>query len=155
MNRNAVGGVVVQGHRLASAIDGNSPFGAGTIVLQMPIFKERGLDLADCFPGTLNVSIEPYVREIRIPEPRFRAVKWHADYPPENFFFSACRVIFQGKAHEGWVYYPDPKTKQAHFQTPSLFEIIAPRIPNIAYRDKVIVEVNPKEIRIYAPQSAA
>lgn len=144
----AIGGIVVKGHRLASGIDGNSPFGRGTIELQAQIFRERGLDLTHCFHGTLNVSIKPWVFEMKAQEPTFRNVKWHENYGPENFFFSACRVIFRGNMYEGWVYYPDPRTKEAHQHDPSCLEIIAPRVPDIAYCDAVIVQVNPQEILI-------
>lgn len=144
----SVDGIVTKGHRLASAIDGGSPFGAGTIVLQAPIFKERGLDLSRCFLGTLNVSIEPKTRTMLMKEPTFRAVRWHKDYGSENFFFSGCRVRFQGRTYDGWVYYPDPATKEAHFQHPSLFEIIAEPIPGIEYGAVVTVEINPEEISI-------
>lgn len=141
-------GKVVRGHRLASAIDGNSPFGAGTIELQMPKFKEQRLDLGNCFRGTLNVSIHPKTREVLLAEPRFKNIKWHQDYPPEDFFFSACRITFRGKTYAGWVYYPDPKTKIAHFQNPSLFEIIAETIPSITYGDEISLEVNADEVKI-------
>ncbi|MDO8518349.1 MAG: hypothetical protein Q7S26_03610 [bacterium] len=144
----SVHGVVVRGHRIASGLAKDSPFGDSTIKLQMPLFRERGFDLRSCYPGTLNVSIAPRIRTMLLTEPTLRNVLWHKSHIPENFFLSKCRVQFGGETYESWIYYPDPSTKEQHFQKPSLFEIIAPLIPAIRYDDPVVVDVNPEEVGI-------
>ncbi len=146
--RESVPGVVVQGYRLASNVDGTSPFGKGTIELQAPLFQARGIDLSGSYLATLNVSIHPHEWAMRLREPTVTGVSWHADYPPENFFFSRCGVAVGSEICEGWIYHPDPSTKQAHPHDASVLEIIAPMIPNIRYGDEVVIWVDPREIRI-------
>ena len=149
----AVEGIVVRGQRLTSNIDGNSPYGRGTLELQAVRFKERGLDLdtcfrTRCFHGTINVSISPRTRAMLLHEPTFREVNWHPDHQPENFYLSECQVLFRGKTYSGWVYYPDPATKVRHFQDDSLFEIIAEFIPKIGYGHRVAILFNSQEILV-------
>ena len=50
---------IVQGHRVASGLNGNPRFPGGTLRMQLPFFAELGLDLSAFYPGTLNVSIAP------------------------------------------------------------------------------------------------
>lgn len=146
-------GVVVKGYQVASGlVPGKYP--GGTIALQVPVFKARGLDLSHCVRGTLNVSISPSTFAMCIP-PMFRDVVWHPTYRPENFFFSPCRISFRGATYEGWVYYPDPRTKESHVQSPSHFELLAPRIEGISYGDKVMIEINADEIEILSSSTEA
>ncbi len=46
---------VRQGHGVASGRAPDSPYPAGTIALQAPLFARHGLDLSPFFPGTLNL----------------------------------------------------------------------------------------------------
>jgi hypothetical protein len=144
----AVTGVVVAGHRLASGMARSKRYPKRTIPLQIPVFRELGLDLADCNPGILNISIEPRTFEVVAPEYRFTGVKWLDSHAPENFSFSRCRLHFAGTIHMGWVYYPDPKTKERYVHGFSLFEILAPRIPRISYESPVVLDIHPAEILI-------
>jgi hypothetical protein len=57
----SVTGFVCQGFRVASGQTTDSPYPAGTIAMQVPFFRDRGLDLSRYFLGTLNVSIAPKV----------------------------------------------------------------------------------------------
>lgn len=141
-------GTVVAGHRLASGLAVDNPFGGSTIGMQMPLFARHGLDLSHCFPGTLNVSIAPMIWNMLLADPQFRDLKWHADFPAEDFFISPCRVLFGGVSYESFVYYPDPRKKIAHQKSPSLFEILAPRIPGISYGDSVTLFLDPSAVRI-------
>lgn len=145
--RRRVSGVVVQGARKASGMDENSSYGRGTIELQMPLFRERGLDLSSCFAGTLNVSIAPKVHTILIPEPTFRNVVWYKNHVAENFFFSKCRICFGEETYPAWVY--GQELKPGHpVHSPSLIEILAEKIPGITYGSAVILELNPAEVQI-------
>ena len=106
------------------------------------------IDLSTYFNGTLNISIAPLEFEMTKPEFTFALVEWTDLHPPETFSFSRCKVRFEGKAYEGWVYYPHPETKKTHFQNPSLIEVITYEIANLKYGDAIEIEVNPLEIKI-------
>lgn len=141
-------GQVERGHMVASGQAGDSPYPAGTILMQIPLFKERGLDLSPFYPATLNISIRPYTFQVVNPEHTFRRVEWTTRHPPEDFSFSRCRASFQGMTYGGWVYYPHPETKKRDFQSPSTVEVLAPFIPNLKYGDSVELGLNPDEIRV-------
>ncbi|HEY2982404.1 MAG TPA: hypothetical protein VGJ22_14565 [Anaerolineales bacterium] len=151
MNRDSatwisVDGGVVEGHRVASGPSAAYPYGA--LWKQKPYFKTRGLDLATFYEGTLNISIAPRVFEMAHPEYTFERVEWTDLHPPETFSFSRCEVRFQNTEYEGWVYFPHPETKRAHFQNPSLIEVISVRIPGIGYGDQLQLDLNGREITI-------
>lgn len=145
-NWQTVEGTVVPGHKVASGAASDSPYPRGTIEMQVPFFQALGLDLAECFQGTLNISISPSTFQLTDPEFTFQGVEWTDRHPPEDFSFSRCRVLFEGSIYDSLIYYPHPETKQRNFQTPSILEIIAPPIPEISYGDAVEVEYNPSEI---------
>ena len=142
----SVRGVLAEGYRVASGPSKDYPYGA--LDRQRPLFKERGLDLAGYFNGTLNVDIRPYVFRLIKPEFTFRNVEWTDLHPPEHFSFSHCRVLYRDAQYDGWVYYPHPETKKRNFQNPSLLEIIARPIPNIQHGDALEVELNPDRIEV-------
>jgi hypothetical protein len=143
-------GRIVRGHQVASRPSKAYPY--SSLEKQKPHFKNRGLDLSPYFNGTLNISIAPLEFEMTHPEFTFELVAWTDLHPPETFSFSRCRVRFEGKEYEGWVYYPHPETKRTHFQNPSLVEIITYEIPNIHYGDATEVELNRSEITVRNPQ---
>lgn len=144
------GGILVQGYRVASGPSKDYPYGA--LDRQRPFFKKGGLDLDKYFNGSLNIDIRPYKFTVLKPEFTFYHVEWTDLHPPEHFSFSHCRVIFEGREYDGWVYYPHPKTKLRHFQNPSLLEVIAMPIPGIQYGDALQVLLNPKEIGLEKTQ---
>jgi hypothetical protein len=142
----SVHGVIVQGYHVASGPSADYPYAA--LDRQRPIFKSRGLDLADYFNGTLNIDIRPFEFVLQKPEFTFQFVEWTDLHPPEHFSFSRCKVIFRGAEYDGYVYYPHPETKKCNFQNPSLMEVIAREIPEIKYGDEVDVLVNAEEIAV-------
>ena len=142
-------GHLVQGHQVASRPSREYPY--SSLEKQKPFFKELGLDLYKYFNGTLNISISPWTFEMSAPEFTFPLVEWTDLHPPETFSFSRCRVKYEAKKYEGWVYYPHPETKRTHFQNPSLVEVITYQIPKIRYGDQLEVELNPSEIHIQKP----
>ena len=144
-------GILVKGYQVASRPSKEYPY--STLEKQKPFFKDLGLDLYEYYNGTLNISIAPVVFEMSAPEFTFEFVEWTDLHPPETFSFSRCKVRFEGKEYDGWVYYPHPETKKTHFQNPSLIEIISYEIPNIKYGDSVEVEINSKEITISKPNT--
>ncbi len=141
-------GVIKSGHRVASGLGEDSPYDRGTIEMQLPFFKQLGLDLSSYFSGTLNISIAPHTFEVKRPQYTFKNVKWHPNYPAETFSFSPCQIIFNDLSYSGLIYYPHPETKIGHFQDASVLEAIALPIPNIAYGERVLLAVNPQEIAI-------
>jgi hypothetical protein len=143
-----VTGVVQAGYRVASGLaDNNSPYPAGTIALQMPHFKRLGLDLSDCYPGTLNVNIAPVEFALVKPAYTFPDLCWIEGFDPETFSFCHCDIEFQNQSYAGWIYYPHPETKIGHHQPPTLVEILAPRIVGIGYGDRVNLTARSAEIR--------
>ena len=139
-------GILIQGHQVASRPSKAYPY--SSLEKQKPYFKELGLDLSPYFNGTLNISIAPLEFEMTNPELTFPLVEWTDLHPPETFSFSRCKVIFEGKEYEGWVYYPHPETKKTHFQNPSLIEVIAHELHGIKYGDEINVIVNTAKITI-------
>jgi hypothetical protein len=140
-------GHVKQGHRVASGPSKAYPE-YGSIEKQKPYFKKLGLDLDEFFNGTLNISIHPYEFEMLNPEIKFKKVKWTELTNAEDFSFSRCRIRYQGHEYDGWVYYPDPKTKREHFQDRSTIEVLAPLIEGIEYGDLVEISLNSAEILV-------
>ncbi len=141
-----VSGIVIPGYRVASGPSKDYPY--GTLEKQIPLFKQRGLDLERFYYGTLNISIAPLAFEMIKPLHTFRQVAWTDLHPPEDFSFSPCMVRFEGQEYAGYVYYPHPETKERHFESNSLIEIIADFIPGIQYGDKVEVALIADEVGV-------
>ena len=140
-------GKLQKGYRVASGPSEAYPE-YGSIEKQKPYFKELGLDLDHVFNGTLNISIAPYEFEMAKPEYTLQNVKWTELTNAEDFSFSRCKIIYQGKEFDGWVYYPDPKTKKDHFQSASTVEVLAPPIDGIRYGDTVEVLLNTEAMEV-------
>ena len=119
-------GTVIAGHGVASGRASDSPYPAGTISLQRPFFQDLGLDLADCFEGTLNVSVAPMELMLRDPDHTFECVDWSDRHPPETFSFWRIELIVDNVATPAWVYRPHPETKHRHWQPPSMVEVLSP-----------------------------
>lgn len=141
-------GIVQPGHQVASGQALNSPYAKGTLEMQLPLFRDLGLDLSGYYLGTVNVSIAPYTFALFQPQYTFPLVKWHPEYPAETFSFSPCVFTHQDLGYEGLVYYPHPETKIGHFQDAAIMEIIAPRIPQLNYGDRLSLQLNPQEIKL-------
>ncbi len=146
MNWQIVRGVVVEGHRVASAPSAAYPY--GTLEKQKPYFEALGLDLSRYFLGTLNISIAPLTFEMVKPRYTFPLVAWTDLHPPETFSFSPCRLRFAGREYEGLVYYPHPETKIRHFQDASLVEVLAEFIEGIGYGANVELCLDSDEILV-------
>ncbi len=141
-----VTGRIVPGHKIASGQALNGPYPAGSLAMQKPFFHRLGLDLDGFYEGTLNISIAPLVFALAHPRFTFPLVAWTTLHPPETFSFSPCAVRFGGQTYAGWVYYPHPETKKAHFQDPAMIEIISAFISGIQEGDTIEVFLDPREI---------
>jgi len=127
-------GELVRGHQIASGSNPDSPYPAGSVALQIPFFKQRGLDLTDHVAATLNISVAPSKLIWKAPRFKFEQVAWIEGFSPETFWFAPCEVICDNAKYEGWVYYPHPDTKTQHFHNDALVEVICKRqIPGIDY----------------------
>lgn len=141
-----VSGRVIRGHRVASGLATDSPYSAGTIETQAPVFASLGLDISGYFPATINVDISPLHFRIVTPTVRLDQVRWCDQHPPETFSFCSCRVVFSETEYRGLIYYPHPETKKLHFQDDQTVEILAPRVPGLRY-GSIIVLVTGHEVR--------
>ena len=146
-----VSGVIVAGYKVASGPSKDYPY--GTLERQIPLFKQRGLDLERFYYGTLNVSIAPLVFEMVKPAYTFRQVAWTDLHPPEDFSFSTCTLWFKDVQYPAYIYYPHPETKERHFENASLMEILSVFIPEIHLGDIVDVVVDADEVRIRYSQN--
>ena len=124
---------LIRGHGVASGRSVDSPYPSGTITMQRPFFLAEGLDLGDCWPGTLNLSVAP--REIKFCDPDycFHLLKWTELHPPETFSFWRIQLSTpQDGLVNGWIYRPHPETKQRHQQPSTMIEVLAPRVQGIS-----------------------
>ena len=147
MSWTKVKGILRKGYGVAAGPSPDYPYGA--LERQIPIFGHRGLDLSAYYRGTLNIDIRPFAFQLANPEFTFRAVLWTDLHPAEHFSFSRCEVEFAGLHYEGWIYYPHPETKLRNFQSPSLLEVIAHRIPNVRAGDELEVWLNPQRVALH------
>ncbi|HIK33490.1 MAG TPA: hypothetical protein IGS17_04765 [Oscillatoriales cyanobacterium M59_W2019_021] len=144
-----VKGIVKKGYGVASGCTRDPRFPQGTIEMQKPFFRERGLDLEGYFPGTINLSIAPHQYRVRQAKYTFKNIKWSIDAPAEDFSFFDCRIIpISGEAIVGSIYYPHPETKPEHFQSPDILELLAPYISDLTYGNELTIEVDQRQIEI-------
>ena len=139
-------GVVTSGFQFASGeavgrAAGRSPFPAGTLLMQQPHFKARGLDLEEAVPGlywgTINIEIE---REVVLVEAdhTFRDVDWTEGtagkrIPPETFSLVRCCLATDGRYHAGLIYYPHPETKpETNRHRFDVLEVLTHKVPDIS-----------------------
>ncbi len=146
-------GTVVPGYGVASGRSKDSPYPAGTIALQAPLFRALGLDLDGYFLGTINLSIEPNIFKLAKPDYCFEQLQWIEGFAPETFSFYRCQIqslthSLNQPATNAWIYYPHPETKLGHFQPNSLLEIIAPPIASLEYGDRLSLSLSSQQIEI-------
>ena len=148
MSKDFVIGRVVKGYRVASGISQNSPYPSGSISMQLPFFRKLGLNLYGLYPATLNISIFPEKFALINPEYTFRDVKWSENHPAEDFSFSRCELIYKNKIYDGFIYYPHPETKPAHYHDESSIEIICSYIKNLYYGAPILCRLSVDMFRI-------
>ena len=140
-------GCLIRGYGVASGRDPASPYPAGTISLQRPLFAQRGLDLSDCFAGTLNLCLAPLELRSEHPDHCFKHLLWTDRHPAETFRFWRVLVRCGGSpARRGWIYQPDPQTKQRHGQPPQVVEVLAPLLEGIAPGVEIALGVDPHRL---------
>ncbi len=143
---------IIQGHRVASGLNGNPRFPGGTLRMQLPFFCELGLDLSGYHLGTLNVSIAPLSYRVVKPKWTFQNVKWHPTEPAEDFsFFDVLVHRDDATPVNGLIYFPHPDTKPTHFQRPEVLELLLPWTTGLDYGGKVQLEVPGGQMVFAAP----
>lgn len=140
---------IIEGHRVASGLNGNPYFPGGTLKMQQPVFQELGLDLSVYYPGTLNVSVAPLQYRVVQPKMTFHNVKWHPVDPSEDFSFFDARITRKGESMvEGFVYHPHPDTKPKHFQTPDVLELLFPLMEGLDYGMEITLEIPAEQLSL-------
>jgi len=137
----SVTGKVISGYGVASGKGKDDRYPNGTLKLQIPFFKEKGLDLSDFFIGTINIDISPYQFTVKKYKYYFKEINWSIYIPPENFYFFDVQLIFKESVYKGLIYMPDPKTKSDHHQISNLFELLMPKIKGIKQGENVILKL--------------
>jgi hypothetical protein len=102
-----VKGHVKTGYGVASGQAQNPRFPQGTIEMQKPFFRDRGLDLSAYFAGSINLSIAPCKYEIKQAKYTFKQVKWSPNDPAEDFSFFDCQLsIESNRVFNALIYHP-------------------------------------------------
>ena len=136
----AIPAVVVQGHRVASGLNNNPRFPGGTLRMQMPFFRELGLDLSVFHIGTVNIRIASFRYQVVRAKHTFLNLKWHSIEPTEDFSFFDVTVSHGKFSINGLIYFPHPETKPEHFQPPDSLELLLPFVPGLAYGDTIQIQ---------------
>lgn len=154
----AIDAKITHGHGVASKPSAKYP--DGTIQLQYPHFKALGLDLGDCYPGTLNLSIAPANYKIIKPRIALRNVDWFpARGQTEDFLIADCAIMINTSSNDagcsttpayvfGYVYLPDPKTKIEHFDDPQALQIISPYLNGLDEKESVKLLLSSSQIEL-------
>ena len=133
-------GRVVSGHGVASGRSADTPYPAGTIAMQTPVFRQSGIDLSDCWPVTINLSFAPLELRLKDPDHCFQQLHWTDLHPPETFSFWRIGLITEfGQRASGWIYLPHPETKQRHWQSSSTLEVLAPFLDGLVPKSRLEV----------------
>ena len=146
-------GQIISGHGVASGRSAASPYPQGSVAMQAPFFKARGLDLSDCFMGTLNVSIAPCTWKLLQADFCFEHLEWTHLHPPETFSFVRCgvRLTADMPAEDwvnAWLYYPHPETKKAHMQGAHIMEMVAPPLRACTIGSRVELRFDAQHIAV-------
>ena len=147
------GAQLCQGYGVASGQAKDSPYPAGTISLQSPLFSAHGIDLSPYFQGTLNLGFSDTRWQLRQPDARVEQLRWTDQHPPETFSFWQVALRWQGQSAPlpGLIYWPHPETKIRHQQRSDRLEVLAPWIPDVARLEGLELGVDPDRCRRIRP----
>jgi hypothetical protein len=145
--------VVVPGHQVASGRNGNPRFPGGTLRMQLPFFRERGLNLDSFYLGTVNVSLAPSRYQVVQPRLTFRSVQWHPTAPAEDFsFFDVGASRGAEPAVKGLIYHPHPETKPEHYQSADVLELLLPFMAGLQYGDELRLDVPAEQMLFFTSE---
>jgi hypothetical protein len=145
---------VHEGHGVASGRSPASPYPAGSIALQAPLFAAWGIDLSRYYSGTLNLGFDDTRWQLSRPDARVEQLRWTDRHPPESFSFWSVALRWQGQPEPlaGLIYWPHPETKCAHHHDPDRLEVLAPWIAGIASVQALELGVDPGRCRRIRPR---
>lgn len=144
---------IVCGYGVASGQAEDSPYPAGTISLQAPLFAQHGLDLSPYYPGTLNLAFADSRWRLRHPDAHVAQLAWSDRHPPETFSFWRVQLRWQDCSEPvaGLIYWPHPETKQQHHHNADRLELLAPWIDGIAAGSGLELGVDPRRCHRIRP----
>lgn len=145
--------LLVRGHGVASGKALDSPYPAGTIALQTPLFAAHGLDLSPYHPGTLNLAFSDSRWQLSHPTAQIEQLHWSDLHPPETFSFWPAMLRWAGceSPVQGLLYRPHPETKHNHHHSPDRLELLAPWIDGIATAESLELGLDPRRCRRIRP----
>ncbi len=131
-------GLVQRGHGVASGRSNQSPYPVGSIQMQQPFFAAAGINLHNCWPGTINLSFSPFEVRLTHPDHCIKQLHWTDLHPPETFSFWKILLRFRDSEDiPGWIYRPHPETKQRHWQPDTMVELLAPYLEGVQTGDYI------------------
>ena len=143
----SIKGVISQGFGHASG-QRSQKYPEGTINLQKQHFPKHGLDISDCFSGTVNLDISPRTYRLVKPEFFLEGVIWKEGRIPENFFIARTVILSEGHAIDGFIYHPDLSTKTGSIDKPYHLQLLAPFIPNLKLGNSLEIKLRSSEIEL-------
>ncbi|MFZ9621215.1 MAG: hypothetical protein ACO289_08445 [Prochlorococcaceae cyanobacterium] len=148
-------GTLVRGYGVASGQALDSPYPAGTISLQAPLFAQQGLDLSGFFGGTLNLAFAGCRWHLSAPDVQVVELLWSDRHPAETFSFwrVQLRRAGSGDAYSALIYWPHPETKRNHHHSPDRLELLAPWIEGLREGDRLEIGLDPRRCRCIRPQA--
>ena len=144
-------GRIVPGHGCAFGLNPRCPYPGGSLNMQIPIFEALGVDFSSYFRGTINVDIAPQPFKLASADHRLRSINWTDKIPPEDFFFSRCRLDVAGRSVDALIYYPHHSTKVEHEQASTVAEILAPRIEGIKSGMECVLHLQSRHLDFASP----
>ncbi|MBV8848835.1 MAG: hypothetical protein JOZ16_04545 [Methylobacteriaceae bacterium] len=148
---DAIAGVVARGHGVASGTARDRRFPNGTIRLQLPFFEGAIANFqaylgGSPFAGTINIAVDTEAVVIMRPEFRLPEVRWTDVFGPETFYLSAAQLVHGDGRYPVFLYMPDPASKPDHHQPRQVVELLARRLPEVSYGNRVTLLFRPDAI---------
>ena len=134
----------MRGHEVASKKSVHYP--QGTIEMQAPFFKERGLDLSGFHRGTLVIGCSAEISNSQCSS-SFLIGSVDVQTPAEHFSFSACWLTFRNQRYAGLILLPHPETKARHHQNDSVIGAGPMDRRHSVWRSFLDLEVRESEVR--------
>ncbi|WP_448211566.1 hypothetical protein [Colwellia sp. MEBiC06753] len=118
--------------------------------MQKPFFKGLGLDIDHFYNGTINAMLERCSAvEILKADIELIDVKWSKHHQAESFQFINCSILFGDRVYKSMIYQPKKSTKIGHLQPNNVIEILAPKIAQLHYGDKIVIDVSSQNIKFH------
>jgi hypothetical protein len=146
-------GTLVRGYGIASGQAPDSPYPAGSISLQAPLFAAYGVDLSGFYPGTLNLAFGGSRWLFANPAAQVEQLRWSDHHPPETFSFwrVGLRARPGAAVVQALIYRPHPETKRTHHHSADRLELLAPWIEGLSTGDRLEIGVDPRCCRRVRP----